>query len=152
RSPPSDCVACYHRASGDCASVLHAQREITLHCEIFARPCHAVEASMADQLLLTYRFFSDPDPLEASTPQTSANGLINIAVSSPDPKNPIYCNQIAVAVPVGADGASVFATPPGAACNTTKWTIISKASQKGTDFGLPDTVVSIFTFTCANPV
>lgn len=101
--------------------------------------------------LLTYLFSSDPDPIQVSFPQTQISARLNIAVF--EPRQPVYCSQIELAVPVGTDAPSLFASPPRGSFNTNKWTLTSQAEKKGSEMGLENQqIYSTFTYNCRSSV
>ena len=98
-------------------------------------------------LLLKYLFSSDPDPIQVSFPETQISARLNIAVFKPS--QPVYCSQIGVAVPVGTDAPSLFASSPSGSINTNKWTLTSQFEKKGSEIGLDSQqIYSKFTYNC----
>jgi hypothetical protein len=91
----------------------------------------------ADPFLLTCLSSTYPAPLQVSTPQTPVTGLLHIAAINQGTQ-PVYCNKVLVAVPVGPDVNELFATSPApvASCNTSKWTISNMEIKPGKDLGL----------------
>jgi hypothetical protein len=100
--------------------------------------------------LLDYRFSPSPDPIQISTPQGPATGRLNIAALSG--KQKVYCSQIVIAVPVGAEAGDLYSATPSASVNTPRWGITSTAIKKGTELGRDDALdYATFIFDCANP-
>ncbi|HEX7119772.1 MAG TPA: hypothetical protein VF212_13355 [Longimicrobiales bacterium] len=88
------------------------------------------------EALLTYRFSTDPAPLQVSTSQTATNGRINVAVFAD--AAPVYCNEIKIAVPIGPDATDLSADSPQVSVNTSKWAVESVSRVKGSELGLDD--------------
>jgi hypothetical protein len=104
-----------------------------------------------DLPLLTYGFSTDPIPVAISTDQVVNQARVNIGVSA---SKQVYCNQILVAVPIGSDGASLFAKTPAGSLNTKKWTITSQV-KKGSELGmgaLSDQDYATFTYDCISSI
>jgi len=99
-----------------------------------------------DACLLTYWPSTYPTPLQVSTDQTPATGILNTAALS---NGAVYCNEIVMYVPVG-DGPPnrddpgyleylfVQSPMPTASCNTSKWAITSVDLKSGRELGLTD--------------
>src|SRR5215216_6554859 len=108
-------------------------------------------ANLADDAcLLTYFPSTFPSPLQVSTPQTPATGILNTAVINEGSK-PIYCNQVLIAVPLGPDPGGLFAAQPtpSASCNTSKWAITSMEIKSGEELGfVAGLQYAAFTFDC----
>ena len=84
-------------------------------------------------MLLTYAFWTSPDPLQVSTATGYASGRIEIAVFNPDGE---YCDQIALRVPVGTDAPAFGTAAPSASVSTAKWRTelqLSVTEHSGTD-------------------
>ncbi|HEX6938869.1 MAG TPA: hypothetical protein VF158_05615 [Longimicrobiales bacterium] len=95
--------------------------------------------------LLTYRFSTDPDPLQVSTVQTATNGRINLAVFAGN--EAVYCDQIQIAVPVGPEATDFSTDTPVDSVNTEKWSLASTALVAGTELGIDDaSPYATFTF------
>ncbi|HEY0037889.1 MAG TPA: hypothetical protein VGB66_14430, partial [Longimicrobium sp.] len=101
-------------------------------------------------MLLTYGFSADPDPVPISTFQVTNQARVNISVSA---SQAVYCNQILVAVPVGADQPSLYAAVPASSSNTNRWSMTSQV-KKGSELweGLvADQSYSTFIFEAITP-
>jgi|GEM_PF-3263421 len=104
----------------------------------------------ADLPLLTYLPASNPSPLQVSTPQTPVTGILNTAVIN-EGTQPVYCNQVLIAVPVGTDPNCLFSPSPtpSASCNTSKWVISSLQFKSGEELGFVAGIqYAVFTFDC----
>lgn len=100
--------------------------------------------------LLTYRFSTDPDPLQVSTAQTATKGRINLAVFAGN--EAVYCDQIQIAVPVGPEATDFSTDTPVDSVNTAKWSLESKAIVTGTELGIDDaSPYATFTFKTRDP-
>lgn len=107
-------------------------------------------ASTDTGCLLTYRFSTDPEPLQVSTSQTSTAGRINVAIF--EDESAVYCNEIKVAVPVGPDEADFSTDTPSDSVNTAKWSLESRTVMTGTELGVDDaTEYAVFTFRTRDP-
>jgi hypothetical protein len=104
--------------------------------------------------LLTYLFFANPDPIQVSSPQSEVDGRVNIAVFQADPTHPtVYCQQIRVAIPVGTDAGSLFASTLEGSSNTNKWVLTSSGQKKGNelDFEEDNETYAYFYYDCTSP-
>ncbi|HEX8832079.1 MAG TPA: hypothetical protein VF705_12975, partial [Longimicrobium sp.] len=82
-----------------------------------------------DDMLLDYGFSADPEPVGVSTTQVTNQARVNIGVSA---SQAVYCNQIVVAVPVGADAPSLYAAAPASSVNTNRW-LTTAQMKKGSE-------------------
>jgi hypothetical protein len=86
-------------------------------------------------LLLDYAFSTDPAPIAVSTTQVTTQARVNASVG-PASGQKVYCNEIAVRVPVDADGIpssdSLFGVAPSGSVSTNKWSVDGE-TRKGTD-------------------
>ncbi|HEX3790773.1 MAG TPA: hypothetical protein VHW44_23125 [Pseudonocardiaceae bacterium] len=98
--------------------------------------------------LLNYLASAEPSPIQASTAQVSTDGRVNISVSSGEP---VYCNEIEVAVPIGTDLTDLFTLSPAGSVSTNKWAITTVV-KKGRELGLDnDDDYATFTYDCISP-
>ncbi len=104
---------------------------------------------MADPCLLTYGFSTSPAPLAVTTGATPALGVINAGVSAGG--TPVYCSQIIVAVPLGADATDLSVDTPSASLNTARWTLSSVKVVPGESWGRPGGTYGQFTFMSRDP-
>jgi hypothetical protein len=99
----------------------------------------------ASDLLLTYAFSTAPSPIQIGTNLTAARARVNINVSA---TKAIYCNQIQLAFPVGANVYDLFATPPAGSSSTNKWALTT-AQKHASTLDLPgDIIYTVFTYDC----
>jgi hypothetical protein len=95
--------------------------------------------------LLTYRSSTEPSPIQTSTAQVTAQGRLNISASA---GTPVYCNQIEIAVPVGAAPTDLFAPTPSGSVSTNKWSVTT-ARRTGRELGLDNgAIYASFTYDC----
>ena len=103
---------------------------------------------MAEACLLTYLPATYPSPLQVSTPQTPVTGILHTAAIN-EGTQPVYCDTVLVAVPVGPEANILFVAspPPTAYCNTSKWAITTVEIKSGRELGLDnDLQYASFTF------
>ena len=101
----------------------------------------------ANPYLLTYRFSTEPEPLQNSTIQTPTNGRINLSVSA---GASVFCNKILIGVPIGTAATDFSEQTPSDSVNTAKWSVSSIETKTGKELGLTDpekAEVSYATFT-----
>ncbi|MEU9331750.1 hypothetical protein AB0D49_01115 [Streptomyces sp. NPDC048290] len=90
---------------------------------------------MADQPLLTYRLATSPAPLQASTPDTAAQGRITLAVTPGDQDT--YVESVQIAVPAdGLSGGAYFAEQPDFSSDDDQWVTGSAVQVSAEHLGL----------------
>jgi hypothetical protein len=116
------------------------------------KPGRPADLEAGDGCLLTYLPSTYPNPVQVSTSQTPIQATVNTAALNMG-ANPVYCNQVLIAVPIGSDVNELFAASPTptAAVNTGKWAITSSLRKTGRDLGLDNDIdYATFTFECKN--
>ncbi|GIP23379.1 hypothetical protein [Paenibacillus sp. J22TS3] len=102
---------------------------------------------VGEACLLTYRFSTNPAPLQTSTVQSTAAAVINLGVFREN--SSIYCSAIDIAVPIGAASTDLSEKTPSPSVNTGKWTVNSTVIVTGRELGLDDEGnYAVFSFQC----
>ena len=100
-----------------------------------SKETESVQKPQANPCLLTYRFSTEPEPLQTSTSQTSSSGRINLSVSA---STAVYCNKIEIAVPIGSTATDYSEQTPSDSVNTAKWSLSSMSIKTGKELGIDD--------------
>ncbi|MEM7156263.1 MAG: hypothetical protein AAF799_25645 [Myxococcota bacterium] len=95
--------------------------------------------------ILEYQFSTFPSQLQVSTPDTEAQGRIDVSVSSG--ATPKYCSIIRIAIPLGTDPTEFGPGPLTASVSSAKWTLSDHDIVPASTFGLnTQTQYARFTF------
>jgi hypothetical protein len=99
--------------------------------------------------LLAYRFPTQPQPIQVSTPSGQTDARINVVVLN-DGKT--YCKEIDIYVPVGKEATDLTENDPTVAPNTSKWSVGKGVRITGDKIGLPKELTFVqFNCTCNSP-
>jgi hypothetical protein len=96
-------------------------------------------------LLLAYAVSTAPSPIQIGTNLTAASARVNFNVSA---VTTAYCDQVLLALPVGANIDDLFASPPSGSLSTNKWALTT-VNKHASALGLPgDITYTVFTYDC----